>query len=97
MLNERSVVDRHRFHMAAMFGVFVDEDQSKPPTLYWLLNINKLPYKSRFITISSSCTSTEFSMILTSFLTAIKSHVITYCETVYGRNCSAHHVHKGET
>ena len=26
-LDETPVVDRHRCHMAAMFGVFVDEDQ----------------------------------------------------------------------
>ena len=31
----------------------------------------------------SSCTTTELSKLLTSCLTAIKSHVIRYCETVY--------------
>ena len=33
---EASVVDKHRCHMAAKFAVFVDEDHSKLPTLYWL-------------------------------------------------------------
>ena len=32
---------------------------------------------------SNSCTTTELSKLLTSCLTAIKSHVIRYCETVY--------------
>ena len=32
---------------------------------------------------SSSCTTTELSKLLTSCHTAIKSHVIRYCETVY--------------
>ena len=32
-LDENSVVDRHRCHMAAKFGVLVDEDHSKLPTL----------------------------------------------------------------
>ena len=43
------------------------------------------PYKARFIANSSSCTTTELSKLLTSCLTAIKSHVtcIRYCETVY--------------
>ena len=36
-LDETSIVDRHRCHMAAKFGLFVDEDHSKLPTLYWLL------------------------------------------------------------
>ena len=39
--------------------------------------------KARFIANSSSCTTTELSKLLTSCLTAIKSHVIRHCETVY--------------
>ena len=35
-LDETSIVDRHQCHMAAKFGLFVDEDHSKLPTLYWL-------------------------------------------------------------
>ena len=62
-----SIVDRHRFHMAAKFGLFVDEDHSKLPTLYWLPKLHKRPYKSRFIANSSACTTTELSSLLTSF------------------------------
>ena len=36
-LDETSIVDRHRCHMAAMFELFADEDHSKLPTLYWLI------------------------------------------------------------
>ena len=42
--------------------------------------------KSRFIANSSSSITTELSIILTSDLTAIKKHVIKYCETVFERN-----------
>ena len=45
-LLERFVVDRHLCHMAAKFGVFVDEDHRKLLTLYCLQT-----NKSRFITI----------------------------------------------
>ena len=72
--------------MAAKFGLFVDEDHSKLPTLYWLPKLHKRPYKSRFIANSSACTTTELSILLTSCLTAIKNHVIKYCTTVYERN-----------
>ena len=58
--------------MAAKFGLFVDEDHSKLPTLYWLPKLHKRPYKSRFIANSSACTTTELSTPLTSCLTAIK-------------------------
>ena len=33
-LDETSIIDRHRCHMAAKFGLFVDEDHSKLPTGY---------------------------------------------------------------
>ena len=70
--------------MAAKFGVFVDH--SKLPTIYWLPKLHKRPHKSRFIANSSSCTTTELSILLTSCLTAIKNHVIKYFTTVYERN-----------
>ena len=72
--------------MAAKFGLFVDEDHSRLPTLYWLPKLHKRPYKARFIANSSAGTTTELSILLTSCLTAIKNHVIKYCTTVYERN-----------
>ena len=71
--------------MAAKFRLFVDEDDSKLPTLNWLPKLHKRPYKLRFIANSSASTTTELSH-LTSCLTAIKNHVIKYCTTVYVRN-----------
>ena len=59
--------------MAATFGVFVAEDHRKLPTIYWLPKLHKRPYKLRFTANSSSCTTTEFSIPLTSCLTAIKT------------------------
>ena len=57
--------------MVTKFGVFVDEDHSNLPTLYWLPKLHKRSYNSRFIANSSSCTTTELSIILTSCLTVI--------------------------
>ena len=59
--------------MAATFGVFVGEDRCQLPTLYWLPKLLKIPYKSRFIANSSSCTTTELSIISTTCLSAIKT------------------------
>ena len=72
--------------MAARFGLFVDEDHSRLPTLYWLPKLQKGPCKPRFIANSSACTTTELSILSTSCLTAIKNNVIFYCTTVYERN-----------
>ena len=69
-----------------LFSLIVDNDHCKLLTLYWLHKLHKRPYKSRFIAHSSSCTTTELSILLNSCLTAIKNHVTKYCETVYEWN-----------
>ena len=69
--------------MAAKFGLFVAEDHSKLPTLYWLPKLHKWPYKSRFIANSSGLV---YFFFLTSCFTTIKNHVIKYCTTVYENN-----------
>ena len=81
--NEVSVVNAHLNDLPVKFSVCDNEGQDKLPTMYWLPKLHKRPYKARFIANSSSCTTTELSKLLTSCLTAIKSHVIRYCETVY--------------
>ena len=81
--DEMSVVNAHLNDLPVKFSVCVNEGQDKLPTMYWLPKLHKRPYKARFIANSSSCTTTELSKLLTSCLTAIKSHVIRYCETVY--------------
>ena len=56
------------------------------PTMYWLPKLHKRPFKARFIANSSSCSITELYKLLTSCLTAVKHHVIRYCEKVYERS-----------
>ena len=85
-LSERVIVDGHGCHTALHFGVKAKENQDKVPTLYCLPKLHKKPYKARFIANSSSCTTTELSKLLTSCLTAVKKHVIKYCEKVYERS-----------
>jgi hypothetical protein len=51
--------------------------------MYWLPKLHKSPYKARFIANSSSCTTTNISILLTSCLTAVKEHIVKYCNKVY--------------
>ena len=83
---EKSVVNGHCNHLALKFSVCVRERQDRLPTMYWLPKLHKRPYKARFIANSSSCTTTDLSKLLTSCLTAVKNHVIRYCEKVYERS-----------
>ena len=76
----------HCNHLALKFPVCVKERQDRRPTMYWLPKLHKTPYTARFIANSSSCTTTELSKLLTSCLTAVKNHVIRYCEKVYERS-----------
>ena len=69
------------YYSAIKFAVIV-----RLPTIYWSLKLHKRPYKARFIANSSSSTTTELSKLLTSCLTAIKKHLIKYCEKVYERS-----------
>ena len=85
-LSKRVIVDGHGCHTAQHFGVKAKENQDKVPTLYWLPKLHKTAYKARFIANSSSCTTKEHSKLLTSCLTAVKKHVIKYCEKVYERS-----------
>ena len=85
-LHKCSVVNGHCNHLALKFSVCVMERQDRLPTMYWLPKLHKTPYKARFIANSSSCTTTELSKLLTSCLTAVKNHVIRYCEKVYERS-----------
>ena len=80
---EMSVFNAHLNELPVKFSVCVKEGQDKLPTMYWLPNFHNRPYKAIFIANSSSCTTTELSRLLTSCLTAIKSHVIRYCEAMY--------------
>ena len=76
----------HCCHTATKFAVSIKEDQERLPTIYWLPQLYKRPYKACFILNSSSCTTTEPSKLLTSCLTAIKKHLIKYCEKAYERS-----------
>ena len=54
--------------------------------MYWLPKLHKTPYKSRFIANSSHCSLKTLSVHLTSALSAIKHHIINYCEVAYSNS-----------
>ena len=73
--DEKSVDNSHLNELPLMVTLCVKESQDRLPTMYWLPKLHKRSYKARFIANSSSCTTTELSKLLTSYLTAVKSHV----------------------
>ena len=81
--DEMAVVNAHLNDLPVNFSFCINEGQDKLPPIFWLPKLHKRPYKARFILNSCSCTTIELSKLLTSCLTAFKSLVIRYCETVY--------------
>ena len=58
----------------------------KLPTFYLLPKLHKNPYKSRFISNSTHCSTTILSTRITSALTAVKDHFIKYSETAFSNS-----------
>ena len=78
--DEKTVVIRHSNELPLTFSVGVKVRQEKLLTIYLLHKLHKRPFKARFIAKASSCTTTELSKLSTC-LTAVKSHVISYYST----------------
>ena len=81
-LTEKDIINRHVSDLG-QYRAVVTEKQSKLPSMYWLPKLHKSPYKARFIANSSTCTTTNISILLTSCLTAVKEHIVRYCNKTY--------------
>ena len=68
-------------------GVFVDEDHSKLPTLYWLHSFINGPISGVLLLIIVHLHLLSCLFFYPFCLTAIKTHVIKYFTTVNERNC----------
>ena len=81
-IDEKSAVNSHSNDMPYKFTVNVRNDLTNFLRCIGYQSFTKT-YKARFIANFSSRTTTEPSKLLTSCLTAVKSHVIRYYETIY--------------
>lgn len=80
---ERQIVERH---IIATDKLRAGTEHSKVPIMYWLPKLHKNPFKFRFISASSKCTTTNISVLLTTALTTIKELIIKYCNKAYECN-----------
>ena len=54
--------------------------------MYWIPKLHKSPYKSRYISSSSHCSTTKLSIILTNTLTTIKNLVVNFCNKAFANS-----------
>ena len=73
-------------HIDTLTKINVKIDKCELPTFYWLPKLHKNPFKSRFISNSSHCSTTILSKHITSALTAVKDHVIKYSVTAFSNS-----------
>ena len=73
-------------HINTHTKIDVKIDKCELPTFYWLPKLHKRPYKSRFLSNSSHCSTTILSKHITSALTAVKDHFIKYSETAFSNS-----------
>ena len=73
-------------HIDALTKINVKFDKCELPTFYWLPQLHKNPFKSRFISNFSHYSTTILSKHITSALTAVKDHVIKYSETAFSNS-----------
>ena len=64
----------------------MSEEAKNLPYLYWTPKLHKIPFKDRFISGSSKCTTKDLSCLLTKILTTVKDGLIKYNNTKTSRN-----------
>ena len=73
-------------HINNLTKINVKIDKCELPIFYCLPKLHKRPYKSRFISNSSHCSTTILSKHITSALAAVKDHVMKYSETAFSNS-----------
>ena len=53
------------------FGISTKDEELDLPSLYWIINLHKCPYKQRYFAGSVKCSTKPFSKLLTSILSAV--------------------------
>ena len=79
------VLDNHTSVLTS-FGIETSNDELDLLYIYLIPKAHKNPYKHRFITGSSKCSTKPLSILLTKQLTHIKQGLQKYCETTYSRS-----------
>ena len=71
------IISKHLQYMNSR-NIRVPAVMEQLPNVYWLPKLHKVPYGSRFIAASNSCTTKPLSQLLTSCLSMILTHFKEY-------------------
>ena len=83
-LTNEEILDNHRSALCS-FGISTKDEELDLPSLYWIPNLHKCPFKQRYIAGSAKCSTKPVSKLLTCILSAVKTGIQSYCDTSYSR------------
>ena len=71
------------------FNIKLKEEDKNIPLIYWISKQHKNPYKFRFISGASHCTTKPLAVELSLVLKLIKNHFKNYCNKIH-KNSGLH-------
>ena len=63
----------------------INAENDALPTLYWIPNIHKNPYREGYNAGSSTCSTKELSISMTSIVPAVRGRLKAHCDKDYSR------------
>ena len=80
------LVSQHVQRLDKDFNIKLKDDDKNIPLIYWISKQHKNPYKFRFISGASHCTTKPLSVELSLILKLIKDHFKNYCKKIYNNS-----------
>ena len=85
------LVEQHRETLKNDFNIKLKPEDENIPLLYWVSKQHKNPYKFRFISGATHCTTKSLAVELTLILKLIKQHFKSYCNKINKNSCILEH------
>jgi hypothetical protein len=83
-VTKEEILDNHRSVLCS-FGISPKDEELDLPSLYWIPKLHKCPFKQRYIAGSAKYSTKTLSKLLTCILSAVKTGLLSYCDTSYSR------------
>ena len=81
---KKSNLANHKSFVSSM-NIPINAENDALPTLYWIPNIHKNPYRERYIAGSYTCSTKELSKSMTYIVPAVRGRLKAHCDNVYSR------------
>ena len=80
-LTKEEILENHRSVLCS-FEISTKDEELDLPSLYWIPKLHKCPFKQRYIAGSAKCSTKPLSKLLTCILSAVKTGLQSYCDTI---------------